>query len=606
VSEGAGGTSVLRVANGSGFYGDRPTAMRELVEGGPLDVLTGDYLAELTMLVLWRSSQRRPDGGTARTFLRHLRDVLVPCLDRGIRVVSNAGGLAPAVLADGVRELASELGVEVRVSHVEGDDLRERIAELQAAGHELADLATGTPLATAGIPVLTANAYLGARGIAAALAADADVVVTGRVTDASLTVGPGLWRFGWGPGDLDALAGATVAGHVLECGAQATGGNYPFFTEIPGLEHVGFPIAELQADGSSVITKHPGTGGAVTVGTVTAQLLYEIDAPAYLGPDVTTRFDTIRLTQEAPDRVAIAPVRGTPPPPQLKVVLSTLGGFRNRATFLLTGLDIEAKADLVQRQLARAIDLDALDRVHWQLTRSDHLDAPTNAEATATLTLTVHHHDADAIGRRGFADACVALALASYPGCSLTAPPSDAEPFGRTWPTLLPAHEVTEVVVHHDGRREQLVRPAAVAPSMEPLPVPASPGPAEVDAVRALPSRRAPLGVLAGARSGDKAGDANVGLWVRDPSHLPWLVAVAGSEEAVRSLLPEADGLPIEVHHLPNLLAVNVVVRGLLDEGVASALRPDPQAKGLGEYLRSRSVPVPIAWLDARQPDEAR
>lgn len=605
MTEGAGAAEVLRVANGSGFYGDRPTAMRELVEGGPLDVLTGDYLAELTMLVLWRSAQRRPDGGTARTFLRHLRDVLVPCLDRGIRVVSNAGGLAPAVLAEGVRELAAELGVEARVSHVEGDDLRERIAELQAAGHELADLATGTPLAAAGIPVLTANAYLGARGIAAALAADADVVVTGRVTDASLTVGPGMWRFGWGPDDLDALAGATVAGHVLECGAQATGGNYPFFQEIPGLEHVGFPIAELRADGSSVITKHPGTGGAVTVGTVTAQLLYEIDAPAYLGPDVTTRFDTIALVQQGPDRVTIGPVRGTPPPPQLKAVLSTLGGFRNRATFLLTGLDIEAKAALVQRQLARTIDLEALDRVHWQLTRSDHLDAATNAEATATLTLTVHHHGAEAIGRRGFADACVALALASYPGCSLTAPPSDAEPFGRTWPTLVPADEVTEVVVHHDGRRERLERPA-VAVTPEPIEGPRAPSPAAIAAVAALPSLPAPLGSLAGARSGDKAGDANVGLFVRDPAHLAWLHAVAGSEQAIRRLLPEADGLAIDVHHLPNLLAVNVVVRGLLDEGVASAVRPDPQAKGLGEYLRSRSVPVPVAWLDAGQTDEAR
>jgi hypothetical protein len=591
---------VLRVANGSGFYGDRPTAMRELVEGGPIDVLTGDYLAELTMLVLWRTTQRHPTGGYARSFLRHARDVLVPCLDRGIRIVVNAGGLAPAALRDALRELAAELGVEPAIAHVEGDDLRERMAALQQVGHPFADLATGQDLASTGLPVLTANAYLGARGIAAALAGGADIVVTGRVTDASLTVGPGMWRHGWGPDDLDALAGATVAGHVIECGAQATGGNYAFFQEVPGLEHVGFPIAELRADGSSVITKHAGTGGAVTVGTVTAQLLYEIDAPRYLGPDVTTRFDTIELHQQADDRVLIGPVHGAPPPDDLKVVVTTLGGFRNRVTFVLTGLDIDAKAALVRRQLADAIELDALDRVHWELVRSDHEDAPTNAMASASLTLTVHHHDPDAIGRRRFADPCVAIGLASYPGFTMTAPPADAEPFGRTWATLLPAHEVTEVVVHDDGRRETIAprHLAATTPGRVAPPPPGTPDPAEVARLRSAPGRRRPLGTLAGARSGDKAGDANVGLWVRDRRHRPWLYAFAGDVTAVRRLLPEADHLDIEVHHLPNLLAVNVVVRGLLDEGVASAVRPDPQAKGLGEYLRARLVDIPLELLE--------
>jgi hypothetical protein len=594
---------VLRIGNGSGFYGDRAEAMQELVEGGPLDVLTGDYLAELTMLILWRGRQRAPATGYARSFLRQARDLLAPCVDRGIRIVVNAGGLAPAALAVALRELATELGVDARIAHLEGDDLLPRLPELAAAGQDLANLATGEPLAALGTPPLTANAYLGAFGIARALTAGADVVVTGRVTDASLVVGPGIWRFGWDRADRDQLAGAVVAGHVIECGAQATGGNYAFFEEVPDLEHVGFPIAELAADGSSVITKHAGTGGLVDVGTVTAQLLYELGDARYLNPDVTARFDTITLTQVGPDRVRVHGVRGEPPPPDLKVAVNTLGGFRNRATFVLTGLDVEAKAALVRRQLTRRVDLDAIDEVDWRLVRSDHPDADDNAAASATLTLTVKHASPEPIGRRAFADACVAIGLASYPGFTLTAPPADAEPYGRYWPALVAADTVDEVVVLPDGNRERL--PSTGATLGEPLagrsavglvPPPPPTG----------PTRRAPLGVLAGARSGDKGGDANIGLWVRDPAHYVWLVDVAGTPDAIRRLLPEAADLAIEVQPLPNLSAVNVVVRRLLGDGVASATRPDPQAKGLGEYLRSRHVDVPAGWLPAGQPEDGQ
>jgi hypothetical protein len=590
----------LRIGNGSGFYGDRFEAMQELVEGGPLDVVTGDYLAELTMLILWRGRQRAPDTGYARSFLRQARELLAPCVGRGIRIVVNAGGLAPEALAAALRELAGELDVPARIAHVEGDDLLPRLPELAAAGHDLANLTTATPLAALPVPPLTANAYLGGFGIARALQAGADVVVTGRVTDASLVVGPGIWRFGWQRDDWDQLAGAIVAGHVIECGAHTTGGNYAFFDEVPGLEHVGFPIAELHADGSSVITKHPGTGGLVDVGTVTAQLLYELGGPRYLNPDATARFDTVALRQLEADRVLVTNVRGEPPPPELKVAVNTLGGFRNRATFVLTGLDIEAKAGLVRRQLETRIDLGALDEVDWRLVRSDHHDADDNAAATATLTLTVKHAAPEPIGRRAFADACVAIGLASYPGFTMTAPPADAEPFGRYWPALVAASEVDEIVVLPDGERERLAASGASLgrPVAERPPTTASVTPPRRRPAADGPRVRAPLGRLAGARSGDKGGDANVGLWVRNPEHYAWLVEVAGTTDAVRALLPEAAALPIDVHPLPNLRAVNVVVHGLLGDGVASATRPDPQAKGLGEYLRSRLVDVPARWLD--------
>jgi len=590
---------VLRIGGGSGFYGDRFEAMAELVEGGPLDVLTGDYLAELTMLILWRSRQKDPAAGYARSFLRQARELLAPCLDRGIRIVVNAGGLNPSGLAQALGALARELGRDPRIAVVAGDDLLPRLHELTAAGRAPVHASTGAPLAALTTPPITANAYLGAAGIARALAEGAEVVVTGRVTDASLTVGPALWRFGWDRGDHDRIAGAMVAGHVIECGAQATGGNYAFFAEVEGLEHVGFPIAELHADGSSVITKHDGTGGLVSVGTVTAQLLYEVEGPRYLGPDAVARLDHVELTPDGPDRVRISGVRGEPPPHTRKVAVNTLGGFRNQATFLLTGLDIPAKADLVRRQLAHRIDLASLDRVDLRLVRSDQPDAPTNAQAIATLTITVEHHDPEPISRRRFGDACVALGLASFPGFTMTAPPRDAEPFGRYWPGSIEAALTPERVTLPDGRIVEVPAPDPNPTAADPAAAgpPAAPDPASLPAVPAGPRLPRPLGLLVGARSGDKGGDANVGLWVREPSHLGWLIEVAGTPEAVGALLPEAAGLDVEVHVFPRLSAVNIVVRGLLGEGVASGVRVDPQAKGLGEYLRSRIVDVPAVWL---------
>ncbi|HEX8004201.1 MAG TPA: acyclic terpene utilization AtuA family protein [Mycobacteriales bacterium] len=558
----------MRIGNCSGFYGDRLAAMREMLDGGELDVLTGDYLAELTMLILFRSRAKDPAKGFATTFLRQLEDCLGTAVDRGVRIVVNAGGLNPAGCADAVRALAQRLGVDAAVAHVEGDDLLPRAAALGLAGD-------GQPL--------TANAYLGAAPIAEALAGGAHVVVTGRVTDAALVCGPAMWRQGWSATDYDALAGAVVAGHVLECGAQATGGNYAFFAEVPGLEHAGFPIAEVAADGSSVVTKHPGTGGLVSVGTVTAQLLYEIGSPRYLGPDVVARFDTIELAQEGPDRVRISGVRGEPPPPDVKVALNVLGGFRNAVTFVLTGLDLSAKADLVTRQMRAAFP-----GAEAVLSRADVGDPDTNEAATATLRLTVKDASPDRIGR-AFSSAAVELGLASYPGFTMTAPPGDASPYGVYRPAYVPRAAVTAVVVHADGRRVEV--PFGPVGAAAPVVVPDD---------RAVAvggeTARVPLGRVAGARSGDKGGDANLGVWVRTPDAYGWLRDFL-TVERLKALLPETAPLDVARHELPNLSALNFVVSGLLGEGVAASTRADPQAKGLGEWLRARVVDVPVALL---------
>ncbi|MEZ0072501.1 acyclic terpene utilization AtuA family protein [Planotetraspora sp. GP83] len=639
----------LRVANCSGFYGDRLSAAREMVEGGPIDVLTGDWLAELTMLIL-AGNRLKGRPGYATTFLTQMEQVLGTCLDRGIKIVSNAGGLDPVACAGAVSELADRLGLRASVAHVTGDDLMPLTTPP-------VNLDTGETLDAA---PLTANAYLGGRPIAVALEHGADVVVTGRVTDAALVTGPGIWRYGWQAGDLDALAGSVVAGHVIECGCQATGGNYAFFREVPDLAHCGFPIAELHGDGSSVITKHPGTGGLVSVGTVTAQLLYEIGSPRYLGPDVTARFDTIRLEQEGPDRVRVSGVRGEPPPDTLKVAVNYLGGYRNTMTLVLTGLDIEAKARVAEEAIWARVPRDSFDQVHVELTplgtaRLGETAAPETARpddrarpetagpgqtagpqtpgpqtpgpqtarhggpsgpetagsgGTALLRITVMDADRRKAGR-AFSSAVVETGLAGYPGFYGLTPPGDASPYGVYWPSLVDARAVQAVVTVNGERIE--VAPAT-APAGPGVPEPHEPPAYSSDqagsgdpaftgdlaftrdpAVTGDPAagRVLPLGTVAGARSGDKGGNANVGVWVRTAEQYAWLAAFLTADR-LRELLPETGDLVIERFPLPNLLALNFVVHGLLGRGVAASPLLDAQAKALGERLRAVPVPIPV------------
>jgi hypothetical protein len=586
---------VLRVANCSGFFGDRLSAAREMVEGGPIDVLTGDWLAELTMYILHKTRER--SGGYARTFLRQLEEVLPTCLERGITIVSNAGGLNPEGLADAVRELARRQGLNVSVGSVSGDDITGRVPALLRSGVDFVNLDTGEPLA-ADAPLVTANAYLGARPIADALAAGAQVVVTGRVTDASVIVGPALHAFGWKDDDLDAIAGAVVAGHVIECGAQCCGGNYAFFDEIPEPSRIGFPIAELHGDGSSVITKHPGTGGAVSVGTVTAQLLYEISGPRYLSPDAVARFDTIRLEQESSDRVRIHPVRGEPPPPTLKVTANLDGGWRNSMTLAITGAEVAPKARLAAATVWAGIPG---GRASFPETAED-LSGDLSGHGLAFLRLAVRGDDEAAVGR-AFSGAVVETSLASYPGTFFTSAPSSAQAVARYWPTTIAAGEVVAriecdgvpVLSSPRADRSPVAPVIATEPPVAPSASPEESGLGEEVTV--------PLWVLVGGRSGDKGGDANVGLWADEDAVAGWLQD-AFDVELFTSLLPEAAPFEVSRYSLPNLRAVNFVVHGILGWGVASNLRLDTQAKGLAELLRSRDVRVPGSLVREGRPAE--
>jgi hypothetical protein len=560
--------------------------MADMAKAGGIDVLTGDYLAEVTMLILGKARAKDSTKGYAATFLQHLDAALEHLVANGIKLVVNAGGLNPAGLTDATRALVAGRGFDLRVSYVDGDEVFSRLDELRQAGHSLPHLTSGDPLSSWPHQPLTANAYLGGFGIARALDNGADIVLTGRVADASVVVGPAAWWWSWTQDDYHALAGAVAAGHVVECGAQATGGNFSGFRTVADLVQPGFPIAEIDADGSSVITKNPGTAGVVTRDTVTAQLLYEIGEPAYLNADVTTQLGTAELTDLGEDRVEIRGVRGSAPPATTKVAITGIGGWQNSVLLALTGTDLDAKAALVERSVHRYIDaVDGLKAVAINRIGQAQHDPDSQNGGTELLRIAVQGTK-DAAGH-SFSSQMVELALSSYPGLYSLGPPQPGSAFGVYWPALVDQAMLDHTVHHHDGTTETITPGRAAEGEVAPLGDPPLAQASWTDELVV-----AALGEIVHARSGDKGGDANLGVWVRDFEAWEWLKSTLTVDE-LRRLLPETRELAIERYELPNLGAVNFLIRGLLGTGATSSLRLDAQAKALGEWLRARSTKVP-------------
>jgi len=559
--------------------------MAEMARAGGIDVLTGDYLAEVTMLILGKARAKDSTKGYAATFLQHLDAALDHLVANGIKLVVNAGGLNPAGLAAATRESIARHGYDLRVSHIDGDDVFGRLDALQQAGHSMPHLTSREPLSSWPHQPLTANAYLGGFGIARALATGADIVITGRVADASPIVGAAAWWWSWTPEDYNALAGALAAGHVIECGPQATGGNFSGFRTVADLVQPGFPIAEIAADGSSVITKNPGTGGAVTRDTVTAQLLYEIGEPAYLNSDVITHLDTAELADLGDDRVEIRGVRGSAPPATTKVAITGVGGWENSMLLALTGTDLDAKAALVEQSVHRYIDaVDGVDAVAIDRIGQAQHDPDSQNAGTQLLRIAVQGTK-EAAGR-AFSSRMVELALSSYPGLYSLGPPQPGSAFGVYWPALLDQALLEHTVHHHDGTREVIALGATVRESTPPAVTQTAQTTWSDELVVVS------LGEIVHARSGDKGGDANLGVWARDREAWDWLKSTLTIDE-LRHLLPETRALPISRYELPNLGAVNFLIQGLLGTGATSSLRLDAQAKALGEWLRSRSIKIP-------------
>ena len=584
---------IIRIGNCSGYYGDKLSAAKDMVEGGPLDVLTGDYLAELTMAILYNQKlQRGEDKGYVGTFLKQVKAVAETCKEKNIKIVTNAGGLNPSSMANEIEKILEELGVSLKVAYITGDDLMPRMDALIKDGETFSNIDRQIPIKDSGCQTLTANAYLGAWGIKEALDAGADIVVCPRVTDAAVVIGPAAWKFNWSRDDYDALAGALAAGHIIECGCQATGGNYSFFKEVPSFDNVGYPIAEIKSDGSFYITKHPNTGGLVSTGTVTAQLLYEISSPAYLNPDVIAHFDTLKIEQDSKDRVYVSGCRGSSPTQSHKVCINLAGGYRNGMEFILTGLDIEEKAKIITDALFHSVGgKDQFDEVSILLDRTDKEDPNSNEEAMASLRVSVKSKNADLVGRM-FSAKMIELALANYPGFFTGGGVRSGGPVLVYWPALIDSKHIKETV-HIDGKTIEVLPTnqlglEEIYYQKQPIDVPPAPSDAPL---------RKPLGELFGARSGDKGGCANIGVWAKTENAFSFLNEYL-TVETLKKLMPDVAEFDIDRYELPNILSLNFYIHGILQDGVSSNTRKDGQAKSLGEYLRSKYIDMPKSLIE--------
>ncbi len=587
-------SEILRIANCSGYYGDRLAAAKEMVDGGPIDVLTGDYLAELTMAILYNQRKTRGEHlGYVGTFLKQVKEVVATCLDKNIKIVSNAGGLNPKGMAEEIEKILEEQGLTATVAYIDGDDLMPEIEALKAGGEPFINIDKGMPLADTSNEIVTANTYFGAWAIKEALDQGADIVICPRVTDAALVIGPAAWKFNWRRNDYDALAGALAAGHIIECGAQCCGGNYSFFEEVPSFLNVGYPIAEMEADGSFTITKHPGTGGLVSVGTVTAQLLYEISTPAYYNPDVIAHFDTMKVEQSGEDRVYVSGCRGSSPPPTHKVCINTLGNYRNGIEVLLTGLDIEKKAELYIDQIFHNLGgREQFDEVEIQLIRSDQENPESNEVAHAALRITVTSSDASKVGRL-FSAKITELSLATIPGNTGRGNSmGGGQPLIVYWPALIDSRHVTERL-HMGGTVTEILPTQRLGLDeiyYQEVPVTLDKAPAGNEVA-------IPFGRLFGARSGDKGGCANCGVWARTDASYSFLHEYLTVEQ-FKKLLPDLAQYDIERYEIANLKALNFYIHDILKDGVSSNNRIDGQAKTLCEYLRAKTIEAPKLLVD--------
>ena len=582
------GNEVIKIGNCSGYYGDKLSAAKDMVEGGPIDVLTGDYLAELTMTILFNQKlQRGEDKGYVGTFLKQIKDVAETCKKNNIKIVTNAGGLNPSSMAIEIINILKEMSIDLKVAYIDGDDLMPRLEELKHQGEGFVNIDKNATLNSTEHNLLTANAYLGAWGIKEALDEGADIVVCPRVTDAAVVIGPAAWKFKWKRTDFDELAGALAAGHIIECGCQATGGNYSFFEEVPSFINVGYPIAEIESDGSFTITKHPGTGGLVSVGTVTAQLLYEISSPAYINPDVISHFDTLEINQIGPDRVRVSGCRGSNPPGKHKVCINLATGYRNGMDLVLTGLDIETKAKTITDTLFHSVGgKDQFDEVSVNLYRTDKKNPDSNEEAMATLSISVKSRNPDLVGRL-FSAKIIELSLANYPGFFSAGTGKKPGPVISYWPALIDSKHIKEYV-HVDGKTLE-IEPTSQLQFEENYyqkqPVTIEPAPqSEVDEIS--------FGRLFGARSGDKGGCANIGVWAKTDLSFSFLYNFL-SVEKLKELMPDLNKFSIDRYELPNINSLNFYIHGILEDGVSSNNRMDGQAKSLGEYLRAKTISVP-------------
>lgn len=595
-------SKIVRIGGAGGFLGDSSVAATQLLRGGRLDYMILDYLAEATMSSLGQMRAARPDQGYARDFTEWVwKDNLRDLTTQGVKIVTNAGGLNPRACRARMEALAAEAGLSFRIAVVEGDDLADRLDDLKA--RQLREMFTNAPFPDPA-KVFSANAYFGAAPIARALAEGADMVITGRVVDSALTLGPLMHEFGWRAEDHDLLAAGSLAGHVIECGAQATGGLFTDWRDVPDWAHIGYPIIECRADGTFVVAKPPGTGGLVSPAAVAEQILYEVGDPqGYALPDVVCDFTQVKVAQVGPDRVEVSGARGYPPSGHYKVCVTFADGARFIGAMPVVGRDAAAKASrqaqaLVERftDMLRERNLPPPRDVRIEIlgTESSYgANACPGAQAAREVVtrLGVEHDDADALKlmNREFASPTTSMSVGTT-GWFGGAP--TITPVSRVFSILLPASEVA-ASVSLDGRDIAVAGPAPAKPfdpAMVVRPT-APPTPERTEDLIAVP-----LIDVAWARSGDKGDAFNIGVIARRPELLPWIRAGLAPQRVRAFLDHEFEGASapeVRLYDLPGLDAINLHCLQALGGGQFASLRLDPLAKGKAQQLLDIEIEVP-------------
>lgn len=599
MSDPAASSRIVRIGGASGFWGDSSEGPRQLVRRGQIDYLVFDYLAETTMAVLAAARLRKPEMGYATDFVDiAMRDILADALAKGIRIVSNAGGIHPEGCAAALRSLAEELGLKLRIAVVTGDEVSAQLAELRAGG--VRDTGSGEPLPER---MVSANAYLGAIAIRDALAAGAQVVITGRCVDSAVTLGPLMHEFGWAEDDWERLAGGSLAGHIIECGCQATGGLHTDWQDIPRWDDIGYPIALCREDGSFSIIKPPGTGGRVLRAAVAEQMLYEIGDPgSYLLPDVVCDFREVRIEQEGEDSVRVHGARGRAPGLHYKVSATAQDGWRCAGSLVIVGFDAAAKArrtaDAILARTRRIFSDKGLPdyrSAHVEVIGTEVLYGPravTTASREVMLRVVVDHASRQAL--EIFAREVAPAGTSWSPGT--TGPGAGrpgVSPLVKPFAFLIDKGAV-QVRVGIDGAPPQPVAVQSRAPLLPASPLPPPPAPPAWPA--GAPMRRVQLIELAWGRSGDKGDIANIGIVARRPEWLPLLWQLL-TPDAVGQWLAHLVKGPVERYHLPGIAGINFVLHEALAGGGPRSPRLDPLGKGMAQLLLDMPLDVPAALL---------
>ncbi len=591
----------VRIANAGGYWGDDLAQFRRQLELGPIDYVTLDFLAEITMSIMQKQRSRDPRAGYARDFVAQVEEALPRLVDSGARVLTNAGGVNPLACRGALLEMAQRHGRALDVAAVVGDDLLDRLGELNAAGVTLDDMETGAAFRPIRERVSSANAYYGAWPLVEALAAGAQIVVAGRCTDTGITLAPMIHAFGWAPDDWDRLAAGIVAGHIIECGAQSSGGNFTDWRTIPNFPAIGYPIVEVFGDGSFVVTKHAGTGGAVTVRTVTEQLVYEMGDPrAYITPDVVADFGTVRLEQLGRDRVRVWGVRGRPAPGSLKVSCSYFDGWKASGTLIISAPEALPKArafaDLFWKRLG----------IEFAATHAEMIGAsacwgplaPPTDPPEVLLRLSVR--DSDRAKIEAFGKLVPAVILSGPPGVAVTGGRPQPQEVVAYWPALVPRERVKPRLVTREGERE-LDWPTPIVPAPPPPALPRTEWPRPRSSARRV---RVPLRRLAHGRSGDKGDTCNIGVIARAPEIYPWLARTLTARVVKRRFRGICAGAVVR-HEVPNLMALNFLMAESLGGGGTVSLRLDAQGKTLSHALLAMEVDAPQALVAAAERADA-